>query len=128
MHLIYWIHCWFARRLGSEVLAIMTGLSLKLGGADRFWDLYLGNLNRLTRVEECWRALKSRLRMQPVNHWCPHRVCATCRCACWCARTGGSEIRAGDTWRNLRVQPQTIKIVEYRWGSASSRLPTCGPR
>lgn len=29
-----------------------------------------------------------------------------------------AEIRTGDTWRNLRVQLQTIKIVEYRWGSA----------
>jgi adenine-specific DNA methylase len=42
---IYRVHRWFARRLGSQFRAILTGLSLKPEEADRFWDLYLGNLS-----------------------------------------------------------------------------------
>ncbi len=42
---IYRVHRWFARRLGSEFRAILTGLCLKPEDADRFWDLYLGNLS-----------------------------------------------------------------------------------
>ncbi|MFH1893528.1 MAG: DNA methyltransferase [Candidatus Zixiibacteriota bacterium] len=42
---IYRVHRWFARRLGSQFRAILTGLSLKPEDADRFWDLYLGNLS-----------------------------------------------------------------------------------
>ncbi len=42
---IYRVHRWFARRLGSQLRAILTGLSLKPEEADRFWDLYLGNLS-----------------------------------------------------------------------------------
>ena len=36
---IYRVHRWFARRLGSQFRAILTGLSLKPEEADRFWDL-----------------------------------------------------------------------------------------
>ena len=81
-------------------------------------DLALG-YKQLMRVEECWRALKSGLRMRPVNHWRPHRVCAhvsLCVLALLLERV--AEIRAGDTWRNLRAQLQTIKVVEYRRGGA----------
>jgi len=42
---IYRVHRWFARRLGSQFRAILTGLSLKSGDADQFWNLYLGNLS-----------------------------------------------------------------------------------
>lgn len=42
---IYRVHRWFARRLGSQFRSILTGLSLKPKDADRFWDLYLGNLS-----------------------------------------------------------------------------------
>ncbi|MCG3138798.1 MAG: hypothetical protein HJJLKODD_02667 [Phycisphaerae bacterium] len=42
---IYRVHRWFARRLGSQFRAILTGLSLKPEEADRFWDLYLGDLS-----------------------------------------------------------------------------------
>ena len=42
---IYRIHRWFARRLGSQFRAILTGLSLKPKDADRFWNLYLGDLS-----------------------------------------------------------------------------------
>ena len=42
---IYRVHRWFARRLGSQFRAILTGLSLKPEEGGRFWDLYLGNLS-----------------------------------------------------------------------------------
>jgi hypothetical protein len=42
---IYRVHRWFARRLGSQFRAILTGLSLKPEDADKFWDLYLGDLS-----------------------------------------------------------------------------------
>lgn len=42
---IYRVHRWFARRLGSQFRAILTGLSLKPEDANRFWDLYLGNIS-----------------------------------------------------------------------------------
>ncbi len=42
---IYRVHRWFARRLGSQFRAILTGLSLKPDEVDRFWNLYLGNLS-----------------------------------------------------------------------------------
>lgn len=42
---IYRVHRWFARRLGSQFRAILTGLSLRPEEPDRFWDLYLGNLS-----------------------------------------------------------------------------------
>lgn len=81
-------------------------------------DLALG-YKQLMRVEECWRALKSGLRMRPVHHWRPHRVCAhvsLCVLALLLERI--AEIRADDTWRNLRAQLQTIKAVEYHRGGA----------
>ena len=42
---IYRVHRWFARRLGSQFRAILTGLSLKPEEADKFWDIYLGDLS-----------------------------------------------------------------------------------
>lgn len=41
---LYRVHRWFARRLGSQFRAILIGLSLKPDEADRFWDMYLGDV------------------------------------------------------------------------------------
>ncbi len=38
-------------------------------------DMALG-YKQLQRVEEAWRTLKSGLRLRPVFHWTPHRICA----------------------------------------------------
>ena len=38
-------------------------------------DMALG-YKQLQRVEEAWRTLKSGLRVRPVYHWTPHRICA----------------------------------------------------
>lgn len=41
---IYRVHRWFARRLGSQFRAILTGLSLGPHEANRFWEMYLGEV------------------------------------------------------------------------------------
>jgi len=41
---LYRVHRWFARRLGSQFRAILTGLSLEPHEANRFWDMYLGEV------------------------------------------------------------------------------------
>lgn len=41
---LYRVHRWFARRLGSQFRAILTGLSLEPHEAERFWDVYLGEV------------------------------------------------------------------------------------
>lgn len=79
-------------------------------------DLALG-YKQLMRVEECWRNMKSGLRTRPMFHWRPHRICAhvsLCVLALLLERI--AEIRAGDTWRNIRAQLQEIKVTEYERG------------
>ena len=81
-------------------------------------DLALG-YKQLMRVEECWHTVKSGLRTRPIFHWTPHRICAhvsLCVLALLIERV--AEIRAGDTWRNIRDQLETIKVVEYERGEA----------
>ncbi len=76
-------------------------------------DLALG-YKQLMRVEQCWRQLKSGLRMRPVYHWRPWRIHAHISItvlALLLERV--AEIRAGDTWRNIAAQLGTIKVVEY---------------
>jgi adenine-specific DNA methylase len=41
---LYRVHRWFARRLGSQFRSIVTGLSLEVHEADRFWDTFLGEV------------------------------------------------------------------------------------
>lgn len=87
-------------------------------------DLALG-YKQLMRVEQCWRTIKSGLRMRPVFHWTPHRICAhvsLCVLALLIERI--AEIRAGDTWRNIAAQLDTIKVVEYERAGARVRQTT----
>lgn len=81
-------------------------------------DLALG-YKQLMRVEECWRTMKSGLRTRPIFHWTPHRICAhvsLCVLALLIERV--AEIRAGDTWRNIAAQLNSIKVVDYERGGA----------
>jgi hypothetical protein len=81
-------------------------------------DLALG-YKQLMRVEECWRTMKSGLRMRPVYHWAPHRIEAHVKlCVLALLLERIAEIRGGDTWRNLVAQLDTIKVVEYLRGEA----------
>jgi adenine-specific DNA methylase len=42
---LYRVHRWFARRLGSQFRAILTGLALSAEDADRFWETYLDTIS-----------------------------------------------------------------------------------
>lgn len=76
-------------------------------------DLVLG-YKQLMRVEECWRTMKSGLRARPMFHWRPHRIKAHISlCVISLLLERIAEIRAGDSWRNIRAQLETIKVVEY---------------
>jgi transposase len=87
-------------------------------------DLALG-YKQLLRVEECWRTMKSGLRMRPVFHWAPHRIEAHVKlCVLALLLERIAEIRAGDTWRNVVAQLETIKVVEYTRGTARIRQTT----
>lgn len=81
-------------------------------------DLALG-YKQLLRVEQCWRQLKSGLRMRPVFHWRPWRIQAHVTISVLALLLERvAEIRTGDTWRNLVTQLDTIKVVEYDRGEA----------
>jgi hypothetical protein len=80
-------------------------------------DLALG-YKQLLRVEQCWRQLKSGLRMRPVFHWRPWRIQAHVTISVLALLLERvAEIRGGDTWRNLVAQLDTIKVVEYDRGA-----------
>ena len=79
-------------------------------------DLALG-YKQLMRVEECWRQLKSGLRMRPVFHWRPWRIQAHVTISVLALLLERIvEIRTQDTWRNVRDLLKTIKVVEYDRG------------
>jgi putative DNA methylase len=42
---LYRVHRWFARRLGSQFRAILTGLTLKPQEANQFWNVYLDDVS-----------------------------------------------------------------------------------
>jgi len=84
-------------------------------------DLALG-YKQLMRVEQCWRQLKSGLRMRPVFHYRPWRIQAHVTLAVLALLVERiAEIRAGDTWRNLADQLGRIKVVEYEHNGARVR-------
>jgi len=79
-------------------------------------DLALG-YKQLMRVEECWRKLKSGLRMRPVFHWRPWRINAHVTISMLALLLERIvEIRSQNTWRNVRDELKTIKVVEYDRG------------
>lgn len=80
---------------------------------------------QLLRVEECWRTLKSALRMRPVFHWRPWRIQAHVTISVLALLLERIiEQRASDTWRNVAAQLNTIKVVEYVRGDARVRQTT----
>ena len=84
-------------------------------------DLALG-YKQLMRVEQCWRQLKSGLRMRPVFHFRPWRIQAHVTIAMLALLVERiAEIRTGDTWRNLADQLDHIKVVEYEHNGARVR-------
>jgi len=87
-------------------------------------DLALG-YKQLMRVEECWRTMKSGLRMRPVYHWRPHRIEAHVKlCVLALLLERIAELRGKDTWRNLVAKLDTVKVVEYTRGAVRVRQTT----
>ncbi len=87
-------------------------------------DLALG-YKQLMRVEDCWRTLKSALRMRPVFHWRPWRITTHVTLSVLgLLLERVVEQRANDTWRNVRATLDTIKVVEYERGGARIRQTT----
>ena len=84
-------------------------------------DLALG-YKQLLRVEQCWRQLKSGMRMRPVFHYRPWRIQAHVTIAMLALLVERiAEVRTGDTWRNLSDQLDHIKVVEYEHNGARVR-------
>ncbi len=87
-------------------------------------DLALG-YKQLLRVEQCWRQLKSGLRMRPVFHYRPWRIQAHVTISVLALLLERiAEIRASDTWRNVRAELERVKVVEYDRGEARVQQTT----
>ncbi len=87
-------------------------------------DLALG-YKQLLRVEQCWRQMKSGLRMRPVFHYRPWRIQAHVTLSVLALLLERvAEIRAGDTWRNIVARLEKIQVVEYDRGDARIRQTT----
>lgn len=87
-------------------------------------DLALG-YKQLLRVEQCWRQMKSGLRMRPVFHYTPWRIQAHVTISVLALLLERvAEIRTGETWRNLVAQLEKIQVVEYDRGGARIRQTT----
>lgn len=87
-------------------------------------DMALG-YKQLLRVEACWRTLKSGLQMRPVFHHRPWRIQSHVGLAVLALLLERIvEIRAGDTWRNVRATLESIKVVEYERDGVRVRQTT----
>jgi transposase len=70
---------------------------------------------QLQRVEEAWRTMKSGLKLRPVFHWAPHRICAHVTLnvlALLMERV--AEHACKDTWRNIRGDLKRIKLAHLK--------------
>lgn len=75
-------------------------------------DMALG-YKQLQRVEEAWRTLKSGIRLRPVYHWTPHRICAHVSLSVLALLLERvAEHRCADTWRNIRDDLKQIKLAQ----------------
>jgi hypothetical protein len=75
-------------------------------------DMALG-YKQLLQVERAWRLLKSGIKIRPMFHWVPHRICAhvsLTMVSFLIERV--AENACGDTWRNIRDDLRQIKLVQ----------------
>jgi len=87
-------------------------------------DLALG-YKQLLRVEQCWRQMKSGLRMRPVFHHRPWRIQAHVTISVLALLLERvAEIRTGDTWRNIAARLEKVQVVEYDRGEARIQQTT----
>lgn len=76
-------------------------------------DLALG-YKQLVQVERAWRLLKSGLRIRPMFHWAPHRICAHVSLTMMALLLERlAEQACGDTWRNIRDDLKQIKLAQF---------------
>ena len=65
------------------------------------------------RVEECWRTMKSGLKLRPVFHWAPHRIHAHVAITVLSLLLERAiEHACGDTWRNIRDDLKRVKLAQ----------------
>jgi hypothetical protein len=67
-------------------------------------------------IESCFRRMKTTmLRTRPVYHWVPHRIISHVKlCVLALLLQRAAELRAKDTWRNIRHALQRIQVSRYR--------------
>ena len=76
-------------------------------------DLALG-YKQLMQVERAWRLLKSGLRIRPMFHWAPHRICAHVSLTMvGLLLERIAEKACDDTWRNIRDDLRQIKLAQF---------------
>ena len=76
-------------------------------------DLGLG-YKQLAQVERAWRLLKSGLRIRPLFHWAPHRICAHVSLTMvGLLLERLAENACGDSWRNIRDDLRQIKLAQF---------------
>jgi transposase len=75
-------------------------------------DMALG-YKQQQRVEECWRTMKSGLKLRPVFHWAPHRIHAHVAITVLSLLLERAiEHACGDTWRNIRDDLERIQLAQ----------------
>lgn len=68
---------------------------------------------QLASVESAWRMVKSGMRIRPVFHWVPHRICAHVSLTMiGLLLERLAENACHDTWRNIRDDLRQVKLVQ----------------
>jgi hypothetical protein len=67
-------------------------------------------------IEACFRRMKTTgLRLRPVYHWTAHRLVSHVKlCVLALLLERAAEMRAGDSWRHIRLVLEGLKAVRYR--------------
>lgn len=75
-------------------------------------DIALG-YKQQADIERAWRLLKSGLRIRPMFHWAPHRICAHVSLTMVSLLLERlAEKACKDTWRNIRDDLRQVKIAQ----------------
>jgi hypothetical protein len=75
-------------------------------------DMALGYKQQAS-IERAWRLLKSGIRIRPMFHWAPHRICAHVSLTMVSLLLERiAERECGDTWRNIRDDLRQVKLAQ----------------
>jgi Transposase DDE domain len=77
-------------------------------------------------IEACFRRMKTTgLRLRPVYHWTAHRIVSPVKlCVLALLLERAAELRAGDSWRNIRFVLEGLKAIRYRVQDTTIVQPT----